>query len=542
MPKNIALLVLRVSLGVVFLIFGIGKFQHDYWARTIESMEVFQRLAFSPQLSVKFIGGLEVATGLALILGLWTRLASGLAALQLLAILILLEFQEIRDIALLGQALFLMANKQAVFGIDGLRKRHKSCCILFLFISFFLSSPLHAEEILNWEDCLAEARVNNPDLIYAVEGVKEKEAGKGSAASALFPQISAGVDASTSKISTSTRDSYSYGASATQLVFDGLKTVHDVKAASENIKAARQNYRFTSSEVRFNLRSAFVNLLKAQELIRVEEDIVNLRRDNLELITLGYQSGLEHKGALLTAEANIAEAYSGLSQAKRDVEFGRRQLAKEMGQRQFKPMVASGDFVVRDSAKEKPDFEGIVKNNPSVLQAAAKTNSAAFSLKSAYGNFSPKLTGSAGADKSSSHWPPENEGWNLGLSLDVPIFEGGLKTAQLNQAKALYNQAQANERSIGDTAVVSLERAWAALQDALEAVEVERKSLDAALERSRIAEAQYSIGFISFDNWIIIQDDLVRVKRSYLDARAAALLAEASWIQAKGETLEYAQK
>ena len=71
---------------------------------------------------------------------------------------------------------------------------------------------------------------------------------------------------------------------------------------------------------------------------------------------------------------------------------------------------------------------------------------------------------------------------------------------------------------------------------------MERKSLDAALERSKIAEAQYSIGFITFDNWIIIQDDLVRAKRSYLDARAAALQAEASWIQAKGETLEYAQK
>jgi outer membrane protein TolC len=420
-----------------------------------------------------------------------------------------------------------------------------------LFMAFFLGASLQAEEVFTWQDCLAEAKQNNPDLIYADEGVKEKKAGKDITASGLYPQISAGVDASTSKTSTtsssgstssSTKDSYSYGVSATQLIFDGLKTIHDVKADSEKLKASEQNYRFTSSAVRQNLRTAFVNLLKAQELIRVEEEIFKIRRDNLELITLRYQSGLEHRGALLTAEANIAQARFGLSQAKRDVEFTQRQLTKEMGRKKFKPFAVTADFVVIDSAKEKPDFEEIVKNNPSVLKAAAERNSTAFNLKSAYGNFSPKLTGQAAADKSSSHWPPQNEGWNLGLSLNVPIFEGGLKTSQLNQARALYNQAEANERSIRDSAIVSLERTWAALQDAIETVEVERKSMDASFERSRIAEAQYSIGFISFDNWIIIQDDIVRAKRGYLDAQAAALIAEANWIQAKGDTLEYAQK
>lgn len=326
------------------------------------------------------------------------------------------------------------------------------------------------------------------------------------------------------------------------MIFDGLKTFHDTKAASEDIKAAQQNYRFASSEVRLNLRTAFVNLLKAQELVRVEEEIFKIRRDNLELITLRYQSGLEHRGALLTAEANMVQAYSGLSQAKRSVELSQWQLSKEMGRKEFKLMAVVGDFTVSDQAKEKADFEAMVKNHPSVLQAAARKNSAAFGLKGAYGNFSPKVTGQAAADKSSSHWSPENEGWNLGLSLDVPIFEGGLKTAQLHQAKALYNQAMASERSVRDAVAVNLQKAWTDLQDALEAVEVERQLLEAAGERSRIAEAQYSVGFISFDNWIIIQDDLVRAKRIYLDAQVVCLLAEASWIQAKGETLEYAKK
>ena len=197
--------------------------------------------------------------------------------------------------------------------------------------------------------------------------------------------------------------------------------------------------------------------------------------------------------------------------------------------------------MVNETAKEKPDFEELVKNNPEVLEAILKENSKLFGIKSAYGNFSPQLTGSAGANKKSGNWPPENDNWNLGLSLTMPLFEGGLKAAELSQAKATYEQAVADEVSIRSAAIVSLEQTWAALQDVIEEVEVQNKSLEASQERAEIAKAQYSNGFISFDNLIIIEDNLVGSKKAYLESQANALTAEADWIKAEGETLEYAQ-
>ena len=410
--------------------------------------------------------------------------------------------------------------------------------------------PARAQEIITWGDCLKETHKNNPDLISAEEDINIQKAGKDITASALYPQISANVAGSTSKTSTtsssgittsSTSDSYTYGVSGSQLIFDGSKSIQEVKAASQNIEAARQAYRFTSSGVRLNLRSAFVALLKAQELTGVAEDIVKIRRNSLILITLRYQSGLEHKGALLTAEANLAEANFELSQARRNVEFAQRQVVKEMGRKEFMAVAVKGDFTVSDTVRAKPDFEELVTNNPSLLEAIAKKNSALFGLNSAYGDFYPELSASAGAQKKSAQWPPENDQWNLGLSVTMPLFEGGLQFAQVSQAKARYRQLEADEMSVRNTAIVNLAQAWAGLQDAIETVEVRRKSLEAAKERSKIAEAQYAAGFISFDDWIIIENTLVAAKKSYLDAQADALLFEAGWIQAKGETLEYAQ-
>ncbi|MDD5254444.1 MAG: TolC family protein [Candidatus Omnitrophica bacterium] len=429
-------------------------------------------------------------------------------------------------------------------------KRAGSFLIFALFYCVF-SRHVQAQETLTWADCLSEARKNHPDLIAAAENIKEQQAGKDITASSFYPQISASTDAGTSMKETTstltgvttktTTDSYSYGVSGSQVIFNGLKTANDVKAASENISAARQAYRFTSSEIRYDLRSAFVNLLKAQELVRVNEEIVKIRRDSLVSIALRYQSGLEHKGALLTAEANVAEAKLAFAQAQREIDVVQRQLRKEMGSTESGSVRVKGDFAVQDTAKDKPDFLQLVKANPSVLQAVAQKNAAMFGIRSAYGNFSPQLSGSAGAAKASSRWPPKDDQWNLGLSLTMPLFEGGLKAAQLTQAESIYKQAEENERSLRDTAVVSLEQAWKELQDAVEGVHVQQKLLEAAQERSKIAAAQYATGFIAFDNWIIIENDLVKAKKDYVQSQANALLAEASWIKAKGETLEYAQ-
>lgn len=124
MKNRFAFLILRLSLGSVFLIFGIGKFRNDVWAQTIRSMDFFLRLPWDVGVSVFLIGLTETATGLALITGFFTRFFAVIAALQLSAILVLLNFQENRDIALLGAAIYIAIVNERSFNICSLwRKR-----------------------------------------------------------------------------------------------------------------------------------------------------------------------------------------------------------------------------------------------------------------------------------------------------------------------------------------------------------------------------------------------------------------------------------
>ncbi|MDD5477653.1 MAG: DoxX family protein [Candidatus Omnitrophica bacterium] len=123
MKNRLAFLILRLSLGLVFLIFGIGKFRNDVWAQTIRSMDFFLRLPWDVSVSVFLIGLTEAATGLALIAGFFIRFFAVIAALQLSAILVLLNFQENRDIALLGAAICIAIVNDCSFNICSLWKK-----------------------------------------------------------------------------------------------------------------------------------------------------------------------------------------------------------------------------------------------------------------------------------------------------------------------------------------------------------------------------------------------------------------------------------
>jgi len=412
-------------------------------------------------------------------------------------------------------------------------------CLIFFLLSACLTIRVMAEEVLTWEDCVNEALKNHPDVISAQEELNQAKANKAITKSSFLPQISTGLSGKTSKTSAKgTTDTYSYDITSRQLLFDGFRTSYDITSAAEDIKSAQYDYEVTLSNVMLRLRSAFVELLKVRELSDITEDITNRRNKNVELVKLRYEVGREHKGSLLTAQANLAQAEFEVAQAKRNSSLAQRWLTKELGRMKLAPIRVKGDLEVKYSDRGKPDFERLSENNPFLQELIARKEAARFGLKSAQADFFPDVYASASAGRTDSYWPPHKEEWSAGVTLSFPIFEGGSRIAEVSKARATLNQAQADERSGRDSVILTLEETWKELQDAIDKVEVQQKFLEAAQERAKITQVQYSTGLISFDNWTIIEDNLVNAKKSFLDTQANALVAEARWIQAKGGILD----
>ncbi len=408
----------------------------------------------------------------------------------------------------------------------------------FLWLRVFTRAE--DEKPLTWIECVVIAQKVHPDILSAEEKLNQVKEDKIISQSGIFPQITVQEGSTISKTEKSkSSKAHSLSVTGKQLLFDGAKTDSGVKAAVENILAAQYNLNVVSSNVRLNLRTAFVDLLQAQELLSLTEEIVKLRKQNVELVSMRYEAGREHIGSVLTTKANFAQAEFEAAQAKRQLELSQVRLNKELGQGQYKPVKVQGDFILTSKLEQKPDMLQLAMDNSFLKQLSAKKEAARWGISSAQAEYFPQVYADVSVGRSDDKFFPEKNKWGAGLSFSWPIFEGGSRKAQKVKSQSVFRQSEQDLRSGKDGVIFTLEETWANMLDAQENVLVQDKFLRAALERSKIAQAQYSNGLVTFDDWTIIEDSLVRAKLSYLDAQANALIAEASWIQAKGGRLGY---
>ncbi|MWV54647.1 TolC family protein [Chlorobium phaeovibrioides] len=416
--------------------------------------------------------------------------------------------------------------------------------VLLLVCEAIPFASLRAEEVLSWEQCVAEARSRHPDLQSAMASIRAAEEERKIAGSPLLPSLSVQGGARelgyTGSRAGSAGAQYSYALAGAQLLYDGGKSSGLARAAGEGVKGAESSREAVSADVRFALRSAFTSLLKAQEYVTLAADIQGRRLRNVRLIGLRYRAGREHIGSLRKAEADLADAEFEVARASRGLGVSRSALSTAMGRGLGSThLKVRGSFTAVEPAEQRPDFMTLASESPVVRSLEARMRASGFDLRAARSAFSPELSLSSSIGRSAADdWNPDESEWRVGLDLAVPIYEGGSGRAGVAKARAVVSRDEAELKSGLHSVLDLLEERWKSYLDALQYVAVRKKFLEAAVERAAIANARYSNGLISFDDWVIIEDSLVSAKKEFLNAGADLLIAEAQWIQSKGEGLD----
>lgn len=415
--------------------------------------------------------------------------------------------------------------------------------LLFIIIGFMVCLCGHsssAQEVLQWKDVVVKTIELQPDLKGAALKVDEARYDEKTSKSSLLPQVSASSSYRRSKTSSSDwSDSYNEGLSASLLVFDGFKTPYALKAARKKIDEQQLGYEAVSSDVLFDIRTAFIELMDSQESLKLTESIRDRKRQNLELVQLRYEGGKEHKGSFLTAEAELAEAEFDLREAQRGLVLSRRKLLIAMGTEKMQDVTVSGEFNLSESYNEKPMLNQLLVDVPFLKQLAVSREIAMANQKSTQGALWPSISATSSLGRSGDHFLGDGDtrSASLGLSISMPLFEGGRNIANIQKSHVSFLRSQATEQSGRQQVLLSLEENWKKLIDAIETVDVRKKFLQATEERAKIANAQYGNGLIGFDDWIIIENNLVSAQKSFLSVRAGMMSAEAGWIHSLGGAL-----
>lgn len=185
------------------------------------------------------------------------------------------------------------------------------------------------------------------------------------------------------------------------------------------------------------------------------------------------------------------------------------------------------------SPPEETDLETIAQGVPVYRASQAALVRAEAQLSETRSGYWPEvsLVGSVGRSGIEIF---DEDRWSAGVQLSIPIWSGGQTRHEVCKATAVLRAAAAERTDVLNERVRVLAELQQAFSDAVEQVEVQTKYEEAAEIRAEISRQQYEGGLLSFENWTVIEDDLIAKQEQLLDARKSALMAEAAWWRAIG--------
>lgn len=142
-----------------------------------------------------------------------------------------------------------------------------------------------------------------------------------------------------------------YGAAlhAEYMLYDFGRRQHGRQAAASRLGMEQARLDDATSDTVFNVTRAYFDVLRFQNALRIQEDFLQRRRENLDLARRLHRAGRVTEGDVVKAEAERSRARLEVTRARHDLEASRVRLRTAMG-------LDSGgfDFTVAEGAELIP--------------------------------------------------------------------------------------------------------------------------------------------------------------------------------------------
>jgi outer membrane protein len=422
-----------------------------------------------------------------------------------------------------------------------------TCSILVILVATGTAAPAKNYQSLTLEDCLALAREHNPVLGASREKIREMVADFDSARSKFFPKLTL-----LSYYQRLEPNRLSPGGAATaqtlfgqegllsltgkQLVFDGLKTYYNTRAAALGKKAQQQEVARTADDVVYQVTEAFYRLMEAKEDLKVAAEALKERQEFLELTEAFFQAGKITRVDAYKARSQMLEAEQGQVEAGNAVRLAKEILARTLGVEDKGTLDIRGRLS-RDLTRPS-DFNSLWAQaeaaNPEIKRLNLELNQSQALIKAARGGFFPEVNLQGAVGMRGRDVGGRKEEYIAGVYLEYPFFEGGLTRAQVAKAASQYRQLQEKKRDILDALRVDLMNGWKTQEDGRKGVEAARQNVAASQEAYNSALALFRVGKATGLDVLTAEIELTRARLSLIRYQVAYEIGRAKVAQIIG--------
>ena len=293
-------------------------------------------------------------------------------------------------------------------------------------------------------------------------------------------------------------------------------------------------------------------LLSAQSLLA--QDYFQLRtidaqKKVLEDTIVGYQKALDlTKNRYIAGVASRADVLQAETQLKSaqvqaiDLGVQRAQLSHAMALLVGKPpsafSITDVPLVATPPAVPIGVPSDLLERRPDIASAERNVAAANARIGIAEAAFYPSVTLSASVGLEAASlakwltWPARF--WSVGPAVSEVLFDGGLRRAQTEQARAAYDAQVAAYRQTVLTGFQEVEDSLAALRVLEEEARVQREALVAARQTVDVVTNQYKAGTVSYLDVIVAQTTVLSNEQTALNILGRRMAASVSLVKALG--------
>ena len=356
-------------------------------------------------------------------------------------------------------------------------------------------------------ECIAIALAQQPTLKAASASVEAARERVWESTAVYLPQVGASYNATRRHASAgsltgssfggaraATFDFYSTGVALSQVLFDFGQNLSLFHAAQRSAESTAADAATQHDTVVLDVEQAYFGLLASYRLRDVADETVADNQKHLDLAQGRFDVGLAPKFDVTQAQVQLASAELNQVTARNNVSLGRETLRHALG------LGGPLDFDIVDALEQPPievdDAEALAlayEHRPELRSIRAQVDAAAQRVAAVQKDSLPKVTGNAAYNWSGARYPLQ-ENWNFGAAVNLSLFNGGLTTAQVGEAKANLQNLQANEELTRQNITLDVRQATLNLRQAVESIRVADKGLQLARENLEIAEGRYKTG------------------------------------------------
>jgi len=259
-----------------------------------------------------------------------------------------------------------------------------------------------------------------------------------------------------------------------------------------------------------------------------------------DIVVTRAAHGVDSDIPVKTAVTNLQSAKLKVLQYEQSEKLLQHQLAILLGKNPFATNIIAGKFLYREESVSlpKPLTANILAKRPDIHAALARMDAAAHRINVHKARFFPDINLTGLFSYQSIHigqlFDTQNQNNAIAGAIDLPIFDAGLRRANLGKAYAEYDLAVDWYNKTLLNALREVADQNTNLQSLQSQILSERKALNAAKHNYQLLNSRYKHGIVDYVQVLEIKELVWQEEITLLNLQAKHLLATIAMLKALG--------